>query len=173
MYFAVACAWTAIYAPAFAGAAGAATAAALSLFVVWPEPFIRLFSSDPGVLETGVVLLLVCAAFQPFDGLQAVATGALRGVGDTRSPMVANFTGHWLIGLPIAVVGGLLAVAVPVVGIPLLVLAIGALAAIGAACSGVFDAALYRYATTGESSGAFSEDDLNATFRPRRGATSI
>jgi len=79
----------------------------------------------------------------------------------------------FLIGLPIVVVGGAAAVAVPVVGIPLLVVAIGALAAIGAACSGVFNAALYRYATTGESSGAFSEDDLNATFRPRRGATAI
>ena len=78
-----------------------------------------------------------------------------------------------LIGLPIVVVGGVLAVALPVVGIPLLVLAIGALAALDAACSGVFNAALYRYATTGESSGAFSEDDLNATFRPRRGATAI
>ena len=41
-------------------------------------------------------------------------------------------------------------------GIPLLVVAIGALMAIGAACSGVFNAALYRYATTGEASGAFT-----------------
>jgi MATE family multidrug resistance protein len=73
-----------------------------SLFMLWPERFIRVFSNDPGVLETGVAVLLVCAAFQPFDGLQAVATGALRGVGDTRSPMLANLIGHWLLGLPIA-----------------------------------------------------------------------
>ena len=54
------------------------------------------------------------------------------------------------------------------VGIALLVVSIGALLAIGAACSGVFNAALYRYATTGEASGAFSLEDMNASFRPRR-----
>jgi MATE family multidrug resistance protein len=30
-----------------------------------------------------------------------VATGALRGAGDTRTPMLANLAGHWLLGLPI------------------------------------------------------------------------
>jgi hypothetical protein len=55
------------------------------------------------------------------------------------------------------------------VGVPLLVIALGVLIAVGAACSGVFNAALYRYATTGESSGAFTIEDMNASFRPRRG----
>ena len=53
-------------------------------------------------------------------------------------------------------------------GIVLLIVSVGALLAIGAACSGVFNAALYRYATTGEASGAFSLEDMNASFRPRR-----
>jgi MATE family multidrug resistance protein len=48
----------------------------------------------------GARLLLVAAAFQLFDGLQTVATGALRGAGDTKSPMIANFVAYWLIGLP-------------------------------------------------------------------------
>jgi MATE family, multidrug efflux pump len=39
--------------------------------------------------------------FQLFDGLQVVATGALRGAGDTRIPMLANFIGYWVIGLPL------------------------------------------------------------------------
>jgi Family of unknown function (DUF6159) len=77
-----------------------------------------------------------------------------------------------IVAIPVALVGGLLAAAVPLVGIPVLVLAIGALMAIGVACSGVFNAALYRYATTGNASGAFTQDDLNASFRPRRGDTS-
>lgn len=77
----------------------------------------------------------------------------------------------FLISIPVLLVGGLLAAAVPVVGIPLLVVAFGALMAVGAACSGVFNAALYRYATTGESSGAFSIEDMNASFRPRRGGS--
>jgi MATE family multidrug resistance protein len=49
-----------------------------------------------------VTLLLVCALFQPFDGFQVVSTGALRGLGDTRTPMVVNLFGHWFVGLPVA-----------------------------------------------------------------------
>ncbi len=62
----------------------------------------------------------------------------------------------FLVAIPVLLVGGLIAAAVPLVGIPLLVLAVGALMAVGAARTGVFNAALYRYATTGEASGAFS-----------------
>ena len=47
------------------------------------------------------MLLFICSVFQLFDGLQTVATGALRGLGDTRTPMVANLIGHWCLGLPI------------------------------------------------------------------------
>jgi multidrug resistance protein, MATE family len=39
-----------------------------------------------------------------FDGFQVVATGALRGVGDTRSPMLAHLAGYWGIGMPVACV---------------------------------------------------------------------
>ena len=35
------------------------------------------------------------------SGLQVVATGALRGLGDTRTPMICHFTGYWIIGLPL------------------------------------------------------------------------
>jgi MATE family multidrug resistance protein len=45
--------------------------------------------------------LFVGAVFQLFDGLQGVATGVLRGLGDTRSPMLWNLAGHWFIGLPL------------------------------------------------------------------------
>ena len=75
-----------------------------------------------------------------------------------------------LIGIPVVLVGALLAAVVPPVGILVLIVSVGALMAVGAACSGVFNAALYRYATTGEASGAFSVEDMNASFRPRRGA---
>jgi MATE family multidrug resistance protein len=36
-----------------------------------------------------------------FDGIQTVATGALRGAGDTRTPMFCHFTAYWIIGLPL------------------------------------------------------------------------
>ena len=56
--------------------------------------------SDPLVIQVGARLLLVAAAFQLFDGLQTVATGALRGSADTRTPMLANLIAYWFIGLP-------------------------------------------------------------------------
>jgi hypothetical protein len=87
-----------------------------------------------------------------------------------------QFTGNATIGIaivllsiPVLIVGSILIAAAPVVGIAFIVLSIGALMAVGSACSGVFNAALYRYATTGESSGAFSEEDLNGSFRPKKG----
>jgi MATE family multidrug resistance protein len=74
-------------------------AAALS-FVTVPGAILGLYTSDTTVLATGVVLLLVAGAFQLFDGMQVVLTGALRGLGDTRTPMLVNLVGYWLLGLP-------------------------------------------------------------------------
>ncbi len=70
-------------------------------FVALPGALLRVFTDHPTVIGIGVRLLLVAAVFQLFDGFQGVATGALRGVGNTRSPMLSNFVGHWLIGLPL------------------------------------------------------------------------
>jgi MATE family multidrug resistance protein len=61
-----------------------------------------LFTADADVIAIGVGLLFVAAVFQLFDGVQAVATGALRGLGDTRTPFIVNLIGHWMIGLPLA-----------------------------------------------------------------------
>ena len=66
-----------------------------------PGPLLRPFTRDPRVIELGSVLLMIAAAFQLFDAIQTVATGALRGLGDTVAPMVINLIGHWLLGLPV------------------------------------------------------------------------
>src|SRR5271154_761564 len=71
-----------------------------SVFVSLPKLIARLFTPNPAVIQVGAQLLLVAAAFQLFDGMQTVATGALRGAGDTRTPMLANFVAYWLMGLP-------------------------------------------------------------------------
>jgi MATE family multidrug resistance protein len=71
------------------------------MFTVMPDRLVRIFTDDPGVVAVGAALLLVAAVFQLFDGVQTVATGALRGLGETRLPMLSNFVGHWLIGLPV------------------------------------------------------------------------
>jgi MATE family multidrug resistance protein len=70
-------------------------------FIVAPMPMLRAFTRDPQLLSISVRLLAIAAVFQLFDGTQAVATGVLRGVGDTRTPMVMNVIGHWVFGLPI------------------------------------------------------------------------
>jgi MATE family multidrug resistance protein len=74
---------------------------AAAAFFLAPRPLLSLFTNDNGVIGIGVTLLFVAAVFQLFDGLQAVTTGALRGVADTRTPMLWNLTGHWLFGQPL------------------------------------------------------------------------
>ena len=71
------------------------------VFLVAPRPLIELYTHDPRVLAVGPSLLWIAAAFQIFDGVQTVCTGALRGLGETRAPMVANFIGYWILGLPL------------------------------------------------------------------------
>lgn len=70
-------------------------------FITLGHPIIAAFTTDPTVLRVGVSLLAIAAVFQLFDGVQGVATGILRGLGDTRTPMVWNLAGHWFIGLPL------------------------------------------------------------------------
>lgn len=80
--------------------AGFMSTAAL-IFIAVPRPLIGMFTSNEAVLAMGRRLLLVAAMFQLFDGLQGVSTGVLRGLGDTRTPMLSNLAGHWLLGLPV------------------------------------------------------------------------
>jgi multidrug resistance protein, MATE family len=80
---------------AFMGAAG---------MVLWAVPgwIVRAYIGDAAVVATGAVLLRIAAVFELFDGFQVVATGALRGLGDTRTPMLAHLGGYWVIGLPVS-----------------------------------------------------------------------
>jgi MATE family multidrug resistance protein len=71
------------------------------VFLLAPRPLIMLYTRDPRVMAEGPGLLYVAAAFQIFDGIQTVSTGALRGLGQTRGPMIANFVGYWILGLPL------------------------------------------------------------------------
>ncbi len=75
----------------------------LAAVVFWlaPRPLIELFSSDPQVLAVGPGLLGIVAAFEVFDGIQTVSTGALRGLGETRAPMWANLIAYFVLGLPL------------------------------------------------------------------------
>jgi MATE family multidrug resistance protein len=73
---------------------------------LWTAPrwILRVFTADAAVIASGAALLRIAALFELFDGFQTVATGALRGWGDTRSPMLAHLAGYWVIGLPVCYV---------------------------------------------------------------------
>lgn len=72
------------------------------LFISVPRVLVGVFTEDPATAELAASLLLVAAGFQLFDGVQAVAAGALRGAGDVRFPFVVNVAAHWLVGLPLS-----------------------------------------------------------------------
>ena len=74
------------------------------VFLVAPGPLIKLYTHDARVLAVGPSLLWIAAAFQIFDGVQTVSTGALRGLGETRVPMIANLVGYWVMGLPLGLI---------------------------------------------------------------------
>ena len=87
--------WTAVMLGVFC------MAFASAIFLLIPSRLMGLFTVDLTVVDLGVTLLFVAAIFQIFDGLQGVLTGALRGLGDTRTPMFLNLAGHWAFGLPL------------------------------------------------------------------------
>lgn len=87
------------------GLSGVLALCSMALFLLAPEPLIKLFldPDDPQravVLEIGVVLLAAAALFQLVDAAQAMALGLLRGVQDTRVPMVMAVLAYWGVGVP-------------------------------------------------------------------------
>ena len=69
--------------------------------LLFPRGIARVYTPNETIIHSAVLLLAAGAAFQLFDGIQTVATGALRGAGDTRTPMFCHFTAYWIIGLPL------------------------------------------------------------------------
>ena len=76
------------------------TCASVAL-LIFPRPIARMYTPNEAVIRTTTYLLAAGAAFQLFDGIQTVATGALRGAGDTRTPMLCHLIAYWIIGLPL------------------------------------------------------------------------
>jgi len=74
----------------------------------------------------------------------------------------------FLIALPLAAVVGAIGMSSVVLAVIVGSLTFGLLIAVSTALSGIFNAALYRYATTGQAPGAFSADDLNGSFKEKR-----
>jgi MATE family multidrug resistance protein len=79
--------------------------------VVIPKPLIAIYV-DPWDPKNAVLVgfalqyIVIAAAFQLFDGMQAVAAGALRGLQDTRIPMWIAAFAYWVPGIGTALVLG-------------------------------------------------------------------
>jgi MATE family multidrug resistance protein len=74
---------------------------ATNLFL-FPQGITSIYTSDPYVTAIAVQLLYMAAIFQISDGLQVSGYGALRGLKDTKVPMVVNLIAYWMIGIPTA-----------------------------------------------------------------------
>ena len=77
-----------------------------ALFLLLPRQLAGLYTGDLAVIGITAALIPIAGLFQVFDGMQAVGAGVLRGLGDTRVPLIAMLSGYWLIGVPISVVLG-------------------------------------------------------------------
>jgi MATE family multidrug resistance protein len=91
---------------------GFMTASATVLLTV-PGPIARLYTTDAAVAALAASLIPIAGVFQVFDGIQVVSIGILRGVADTRTPMLVNVLGFWLVGLPVSALLGFRAGAGP------------------------------------------------------------
>jgi len=72
------------------------------LLLLIPGPFARLYTADAAAVAVASGLLPIAGVFQVFDGMQAVASGILRGAGDTTAAMVLHVLSFWGIGVPLA-----------------------------------------------------------------------
>ncbi|PQO22828.1 MATE family efflux transporter [Rhodobacteraceae bacterium WD3A24] len=72
----------------------AAPAALIGLFVAPDDP------ARPAIIAIGVPFILVAAVFQLADSAQVMAMGLLRGLQDTRVPMVIATIAYWVLGIP-------------------------------------------------------------------------
>jgi len=71
-----------------------------------PVQLVKIFNSDPEVVELGRLVLYWAALFQAFDAVQFISDGALRGAGDTKAPMLIVVGAAWLLFLPLAYIFG-------------------------------------------------------------------
>ena len=89
----------------------AAALVTIAAFLIFPEPLIAVFLEDgdpaaPEIIATGIGLLAVAALFQLVDGAQVIALGLLRGVQDTRQPMIIAALSYWAVGMPASYILG-------------------------------------------------------------------
>lgn len=77
------------------------TGAAALCFLLIPRQLASIYTVDRSVIAASVAVFAIAACYQPFDAWEACLSGSLRGLGDTRTPMLAGVLWSWVIGLPL------------------------------------------------------------------------
>ena len=85
-----------------------------SMLMIFPRALIAIYvdvdaPANARLVTLALQYLVIAAVFQLFDGAQAVAAGVLRGVQDTRVPMLIAAFGYWLVGFGTAILLGFVA----------------------------------------------------------------
>jgi len=80
---------------------------AVLAFVLFPRQLVGFYldagnPETPALIDIAVRLMFYAALFQLTDALQVIGLGLLRGVQDTRVPMVIAAISYWLVGMPVA-----------------------------------------------------------------------
>jgi MATE family multidrug resistance protein len=73
------------------------------LYLIVPKFVMGLATNDQSVIEYGALLLFWVGIFQIPDGLQVVLSGIMRGLNETKFPMIMGLVSYWVIGLPFGV----------------------------------------------------------------------
>jgi len=75
-----------------------------AVLLSFPHAIASLYSQDPEVRAWATMLLRFAAIFQLADGIQVAAIASLRGLKDTRWPMLLTGVAYWIVGMPVGVV---------------------------------------------------------------------
>lgn len=76
-------------------------------FLTFPAFFVKIFTSDPGLIKICVPILILAGFFQIFDGLQVSLGGVFKGLKKTKIVMLGDFLAYWIIGIPLGLILGL------------------------------------------------------------------
>ena len=72
-----------------------------TLYLTIPEKLLGVATTDPAIIAYASALLFWVGLFQLPDGVQVVLSGVMRGLQETKMPMILGFISYWIIGLPI------------------------------------------------------------------------
>lgn len=75
---------------------------AAALFAGLPHVWASIYTNDSAVIAAAAPIFLICGFAQLGDAANVIFCSALTGLGDTRTPLIANTAVYWVIGMPLS-----------------------------------------------------------------------